>query len=120
MGGEPSNFAKFADMAETKATGNESRWSTDDDEEVGESDERDQDNSEEVAAVESSIVSAEPRSGDSAPSLAGEVKGHERDDQDEEKPKSLVANLRGGESSPPHSEAEGDHSDGEDEDNIGM
>ena len=107
-------------MAETKVTGNESRWSTDDEEEVGDSDEGEQDNPEEVAAVESTIISAEPRTSDSAPPLAEEVKGHERGDQDEEKPESSVANLRGGESSPPHSEAKGDHSDGEDGGSIEM
>ena len=90
--------------------------------EVDTLDEGDEDSSEEVAAAVGSsiIIAAEPRSGDSAPSLAEEVKDHERDDQDEEKPKSSVANLRGGESSPPHSEAKGDHWYGEDEDNIEM
>ena len=62
----------------------------------------------------------EPGSGDLAPSLAEEVKDHERDDQDEEKPKSPMANLRGGESSPPPAEAKGDHSDCEDQDKTEM
>ena len=141
VGGESSNFAKFTDgMDETKVIDDKFRWSTDkvtaveyprrnrgvasssivlEGDELDEGD--DEDNSEEVAAVRASIIAAEPSSGDSVPSLAEEVKSHERDDQDEEKSESSVANLlRGGESSPPHSEAKGHHSDGEYQDNIEM
>ena len=54
-------------------------------------------------------------SDDSGPSLA-EVKGHERDDQeDQEKPGSSVAELRDDESPTLPAEAKGDHSYDEDE-----
>ena len=58
----------------------------------------------------------EHESDDSGPSLA-EVKDHERDYQeDQEKPRSPGAELRGGESSPLLAEAKGNHSHDERED----
>ena len=77
-------------------------------EEVDKSGEGDDDNSEEITAVESSIV-VEPRSGDSGPYLK-DLKKHGLDD-----PELLV-----GEPSPPPPEAKGDHSDGEEEDQTEM
>ena len=60
-------------------------------------------------------------SDDSGPSLA-EVKDHQRDDQEDQdnKPGSSVAELRGGESSSPPAEAKGDHSDSEHEEETEM
>ena len=110
--GQRLKFAKFADMDETKVFSDESGRSSlsalriRNDLEVDHSDEEDnEDNSEEVKIVESSIVD-ELGSGNSARSFA-EVKCPERDE-------SSVADLRDVESSSPPSEAKGDHSDGED------
>ena len=77
-------------------------------EEVDKSDKGDEDNLEEITAVESSIV-VEPRSGDSGPYLE-DLKEHGLDDPE----------LRVGEPSQPPPEATGDHSDGEEENQSEM
>ena len=80
-------------------------------EEVDKSNEGDEDNSEEITAVESSMIVDEPRSsGDSGPYLE-DLKEYGLDDPE----------LRVGEPSPPPPESnKEDHSDGEEEDQTEM